>query len=128
MSKQKTPPTPPANTPDDKRDAIQSLLAVYNDSMDLEAHLRLAGSAAANDVDVKNNALSDAVDDLVGHAMDDWLADAKQVTTQMQGVDKNLQTVIAQIEQDVTNAAKIAQALGYVDQAIQGALKLWSEA
>jgi len=112
-----------ANAPDDKRDAIQSLLAIFSSAIDLEAHLRLAGSPKAADLDTENNKLSDAIDDLVGHAMDNWLADAKQVTAQMTTANQNLQGVITQIEQDVTNVARIVQAIGYVDQAINAALK-----
>jgi len=114
----------PQNTDDDKRDVIQSILAIYNDSMDLEAQLRLAQSPKAADVDAKNNALSTAIDNLVAHSMDNWLTDVTQVTTQMQTADQNLQNVIAQIEQDITNAANIVQAIGYVDQAVQAAVKI----
>jgi hypothetical protein len=116
--------SPPTNTPDDKRDAIQSLLAIYNNSMDLEAQLRLAASPQVAALDAKNNALSDGIDNVVGHAMDNWLTDAKQVTTQMQAANQSLQNQITQIEQDVTDVAAIVQAIGYVDQALQAAVKL----
>jgi len=113
-----------ANTTDTKKQSIQSLLAIYNASVNLKVHLQLACNPMWHTFDVLNQALSDAIDNLVDRAMENWLTDAQQAITDATAANTQLGAAIKSIETDVTNTAAMVKAIGYVDQAIQIALKL----
>jgi len=111
---------------DDKLKFLDELMDARRQAQLAEISLRSQG--LADDAEKLHKSvvvLSAQIDVLIGRMMEDWLGQVDKAIADMAACTNGLQTAVDQIRKKVAIAQTVVKALGFVDQAVAAAAKVF---
>ena len=112
---------------DDKLTFLDALMDARRQGQLAEISLRSQGLTADADKMHKSvTVLSAQIDALIGRMMEDWLGQVDKAIADLAACTKGLQTAVDQIKKKVAIAQTVVKALGFVDQAVAAAAKVFA--
>lgn len=116
---------PMAISNEKKREIIQRLLVTKQKAHSAEILLRFQGMGEEADrVAARAGELSDRIDDLLGQVMKRWTGQSGQIVDAIRRMNASLQASVREIEKGVKTVQNAVKAVGYVDDAIEMAVKI----
>ena len=111
---------------DDKLKLLDALMDARRQGQLAEISLRSQGLGDdAEKIRKSVTVLSAQIDVLIGRMMEDWLGQVDKAIGDMATCTKGLQTAVDQIRKKVAIAQTVVKALGFVDQAVATAAKVF---